>query len=66
MYKVTYDDVEEVFTNLGTAMDRARNIPRFVTISGGGYDIVGRFGVDAVVAGVLPNGVDYTWRKRRL
>ena len=66
MFKVSYDDVEEVFADLGLAMEWAKTVPHFVTISGGGYDIVGRFGVDAVIAGVLPNGVDYTWRKRRL
>jgi cystathionine beta-lyase family protein involved in aluminum resistance len=65
MYKVIYDDIEEVFASLGLAMERAQSLPHFVTISGNGYDIVGRFGVDAVVAGVLPNGTDYTWRKRR-
>ena len=66
MYKVTYDEIEKTFADLGLAMEWARTVPHFVTISGNGYDIVGRFGVDAVVAGVLPNGIDYTWRKRRL
>jgi hypothetical protein len=66
MYKVTYDEIEKNFDDLALAMAWARTLPHFVTISGNGYDIVGRFGVDAVVAGVLPNGVDYTWRKRRL
>lgn len=65
MYKVSYDDVEQDFANLGLAMEWARTLPYFVTISGNGYDIVGRFGADAVVAGVLPNGTDYTWCKRR-
>ena len=65
MFKVTYDEVEEHFADLALAMDWAKTLPHFVTITGNGYDIVGRFGVDAVVAGVLPNGTDYTWRKRR-
>jgi len=66
MFRVIYEDQEETFASLVLAMEHAKTVPHFVTISGGGYDIVGRFGVDAVVAGVLPNGVDYTWRKRRL
>jgi hypothetical protein len=66
MFKVSYDDVEENFASLGLAMEWAKTVPHFVTISGGGYDIVGRFGVDAVIAGVLPNGIDYTWTKRRI
>ena len=65
MYKITYNDVEEDFANLGLAMERAKAIPHVVTISGAGYDIVGKFGVDAVVDAILPNGDVYTWRKRR-
>lgn len=66
MFKVIYEDQEENFADLGLAMDWAKTIPHFVTISGNGYDIVGRFGVDSVVSGMLPNGADYTWRKRRI
>jgi cystathionine beta-lyase family protein involved in aluminum resistance len=66
MFKVIYEDQEKNFTDLVLAMEHAKTLPHFVTISGGGYDIVGRFGVDAVVAGVLPNGMDYNWKKRRI
>ena len=66
MYKVTYDEIEKNFADLALAMEWAKTLPHFVTISGNGYDIVGRFGVDAVTGGVLPNGNIYTWRKRRI
>ena len=66
MYKVIYDDVEEKFADLGLAMEWAKTIPHFVTISGNGYDIVGKFGVDAVEEGILPNGFTYEWKKRRI
>ena len=65
MYKVIYKEVETEFADLGLAMEWAKTLPYFVTISGGGYDIVGKFGVDAVVNAVLPSGDMYTWRKRR-
>lgn len=65
MFKVTYDDVEENFADLWLALEWAKTLPHFVTISGNGHDIVGKFGVDAVVDSVLPNGNTYTWRKRR-
>ena len=70
MYKVTYTDTvgktyDREFDNLGPAMDWAKTLAYFVTISGGENVIVGKFGADSVEAGVLPDGTDYTWRKRR-
>ena len=38
---------------------------RFVTIASENPDSVGRSGVDSVEDGQLPNGEEYTWRKRR-
>lgn len=38
---------------------------RFVTIASENPDSVGRPGVDSVEDGQLPNGEEYTWRKRR-
>jgi len=37
----------------------------FVTITGNGMEIVGKFGADAIVDGVCPDGIAYTWMKRR-
>lgn len=38
---------------------------RFVTIASENPNSVGRPGVDSVEDGQLPDGTDYTWRKRR-
>ncbi len=38
---------------------------RFVSMATENTDMVGSFGVSAVVDGKLPNGEDYTWKKRR-
>lgn len=70
MYKVIWKDTDNKqfvreFDNLGPAMDWAKTLSYFVTITGGGYDIVGKFGVDSVNEGVLPDGTPYTWLKRR-
>ena len=70
MYKVIWKDTDgkefvREFDNLGPAMDWAKTLSYFVTITGNGYDIVGKFGVDSVNEGVLPDGTPYTWLKRR-
>lgn len=39
---------------------------RFVTMASENSDQVGKMGVDAVVDGKLPDGTDYTWKKRRI
>jgi len=44
-------------------MEHAKLMNEFVTISGGEFEIVGRFGVDSVVDGKTPDGVAYTWNK---
>ena len=71
IYKVTYTDkngktFNREFDNLSPAMDWAKTLAYFVTITGGEFDIVGKFGVDAVESGVLPNGLSYEWKKRRI
>ena len=71
MYKVKWIDAlgkecAEMFDDLTLAMNHGKELGCFVTISGGGYDIVGLFGADTVNNGVLPDGTDYTWKKRRL
>jgi hypothetical protein len=70
MYKVKWKDIagvcyEREFDNLGPALEWAKSIAVFVTITGGAHDIVGVFGADAVKDGVLPDGHQYTWMKRR-
>lgn len=70
MYKVVWKDVEgndfeREFDNLDPAMEWAKTLAVFVTIKSAAYEIVGKFGVDAVVDGLCPDGVEYSWKKRR-
>lgn len=37
----------------------------YVAMVGENPNQIGKMGVDAVVDGKLPNGEDYTWKKRR-
>ena len=59
MYKIK----EEQFETLELAMARAKALDEFVSITGNGIEIVGRFGVDSVQDGKTPDGVAYTWNK---
>ena len=63
MYKVITKEQEQEFISLDLAMEHAKLMNEFVTISGGEFEIVGRFGVDSVVDGKTPDGVAYTWNK---
>ena len=63
MYKVKTKEQEQEFLSLDLAMEYAKLINEFVTISGSEFEIVGRFGVDSVVDGKTPDGVAYTWNK---
>jgi len=71
MYAVSYIDptlgnIEKEFEGLGSAMDWAKTLERFVTITGNGFEIVGKFGVDSIKDGLCPDGVEYNWKKRRI
>jgi hypothetical protein len=63
VYKVKTKEQQQEFVSLDLAMEYAKLINEFVTISGGEFEIVGRFGVDSVVDGKTPDGVAYTWNK---
>jgi hypothetical protein len=63
MYKVIFNDVEVEFADLNSAMEHAKLINEFVSIKGGEFEVVGRFGVDSVVEGKCPDGVAYDWNK---
>jgi hypothetical protein len=54
------------FETLALAMDWAKELGEFVTITINGMELVGMFGADSIVDGKCPDGVDYTWKKRRL
>ena len=49
MYKVIFNDIEVEFADLNSAMEHAKLIDKFVTIKGGEFEIVGKFGVDEVI-----------------
>ena len=54
------------FETLALAMDWAKESGEFVTINFNGMELVGKFGADSVKDGKCPDGVDYTWKKRRI
>jgi len=53
------------FETLALAIDWAKELGEFVTISVNGHEFVGKFGSDEIKEGMLPDGVAYTWKKRR-
>ena len=65
MFKVVCEGKEIEVVDLKDAMDVAKSLGKFVNILGNGLDIVGIFGVDSVVEGRCPDGVEYSWVKRR-
>ena len=65
MITVNYQEVEVEFETLTQAMDWAKVLGKFVTIRVNGMELVGMFGADSVKDGKCPDGVDYTWKKRR-
>lgn len=54
------------FETLALAMDWAKELGTFVTIKVNGMELVGKFGSDEIKNGLLPDGTDYTWKKRRV
>lgn len=70
MYKVLWNGPSGVekelgFSSLNAAMDFSKSLGRFVTITDGKFEAVGKFGADGVKQGRLPDGSDYGWYKRR-
>jgi hypothetical protein len=65
MYKVTGSKVTFDVMTLDEAMHTAKIMNEFVTISSDDMEIVGMFGADSIKDGKCPDGVDYTWMKRR-
>ena len=51
------------FITLNEAMAFAKSVGTFVAIKGPDFEVVGRFGVDAVAEGKCPDGVAYDWNK---
>lgn len=75
MYKVYWtvpvnnEAFSEDFADMTLALSRAKSLRNsgrtFVTIVSENPNSVGKPGVDSVENGQLPDGTDYTWRKRR-
>jgi hypothetical protein len=63
MYKVKGKEETFKVLTLAEAMNVAKSMNEFVTITGPEFEIVGIFGVDAVKDGKCPDGVDYDWNK---
>ncbi len=66
MIEVKSKTNSQEFETLALAMDWAKELGEFVTISVNGMELVGKFGADSVVDGKCPDGVGYTWKKRRI
>jgi len=65
MITVEHNKEEVEFETLTQAMDWAKVLGKFVTIRVNGMELVGVFGADSIKDGKCPDGVDYTWMKRR-
>ena len=66
MYKVKGKKITFEVLSLDEAMKCAKIMNEFVTITGPGFEIVGMFGADSIKDGKCPDGIDYTWKKRRI
>lgn len=63
MFKVLHNGEEIEVIDLTHAMEIAKELNCFVSITGDGFEIVGKFGVDSVQDGKCPDGVAYDWDK---
>lgn len=72
MYKVSWavgdSQQSKEFESLDLAMEHAKNLNLFVEITGvnSPFTMVGMFGVDSINNGMCPDGVEYSWKKRRV
>jgi hypothetical protein len=57
--------VTHQFSSLDEAMTFAKGLGEFVTIQFDGNEVVGVFGATGVADGKCPDGMDYSWKKRR-
>jgi len=53
------------YNSLDEAMAFAKELGEFVTIQFDGKEVVGVFGATGVTDGKCPDGIDYSWKKRR-
>lgn len=65
MFEVIGKEVSFNVMTLDEAMKTAKVMNEFVTIKSKDYEIVGMFGTDTIKNGKCPDGVEYSWMKRR-
>ena len=65
MYNVIGKEESFKVLTLAEEMNLAKHMDEFVTISGLDFEVVGKFGVDAIENKVLPDGTSYDWTMRR-
>ena len=65
MYRVKGKEETFKVLTLAEAMNVAKHMNEYVTITGPDFEIIGIFGVDSIVDQKCPDGVEYTWKKRR-
>ncbi len=63
MFTVKNNNNNKNFVDLASAMEYAKLLNEFVTISGNGFEVCGIFGVDSIEDGKCPDGVAYDWNK---
>ena len=65
MITVKHNTETHEFDTLDQAMTWAKELGEFVTIEFDGKQVVGIFGAAGVVDGKCPDGIEYSWKKRR-
>jgi hypothetical protein len=63
MFKVIGKEESFKVLTLAEAMNVAKTMNEFVTITGSEFEIVGMFGIDTVKNGLCPDGIKYDWNK---
>ena len=63
MFKIIGKEETFKVLTLAEAMNVAKSMNEFVTITGPDFEIVGMFGVDSIKDGLCPDGVKYDWNK---
>jgi hypothetical protein len=66
MYEVKGKVVAFNVMTLDEAMTVAKAMNEFVSIKSKDFELVGMFGADSIEDGKCPDGIDYTWKKRRI
>ena len=66
MYEVKGKEITFNVMTLDEAIHTAKIMNEFVSIKSKEFELVGVFGSDSIEEGLLPNGLTYDWKKRRI